>query len=113
MVFAIQSFYTNPIHQYHRHAKLRRPRVCVFAIYLVAGEEYDFDDRNNDGHSEHGSRNPRRARSNQIPCEFPRILKTVAFGIALDSSVCRGTLDLLYGISINFWFTLDGSNIFL
>ena len=34
-------------------------------------------------------------------------------GIALDSSAFRGTLDLRYGISINFWFILDGSNIFL
>ena len=46
---------------------VRSEFLCVFAIYLVASEEYDFDDRDNDGHSEHGSKNPRRARSNHIP----------------------------------------------
>ena len=43
--------------------------LFVFAIYLVAGEEYDFDERDNDGYYEHGSKNPRRARPNHIPYE--------------------------------------------
>ena len=35
---------------------VRSEFLCVFAIYLVASEEYYFDDRDNDGHSEHGSK---------------------------------------------------------
>ena len=90
---------------------VRSEFLCVFAIYLVASEEYDFDDRDNDGHSEHGSKKSSSSEVESYPLRISKIFEDG--GIALDSSAFRGTFDLRYGISNIFWFILDRSNIFL